>query len=251
MGAPSRVTCDDEVVASRRRAPFVALTELIERYRPGTPPDAIADGRVLVDGRVIDNPAARVRGDASVRVLSERRLRGDVKLSFAFEALAVDVSGAVAVDVGASTGGFTTALLSHGAERVYAVDAGVGQLRGSLHNDPRVINLERHNLADLTQDVVPDAVDVVTVDLSYLSIADALPQLATLRFSDAAELVALVKPTFELHRPTVASSDDDIADAVRIVTDALPLNGWAFVAECPAPATGQHGSREAFLHARR
>lgn len=238
-------------MTKRRRAPFVTLTETLAAQRPDVDPAAITAGRVLVDGRVLDNPAARVRSDAAVRILPERRLRGDIKLSFALDSFTLKVAGRVAVDVGASAGGFTTALLARGAARVFAVDVGVGQLSGALRADVRVANLEKHNLADLDGTLVPEAVDILTVDLSYLSLVDALPQLRCLRFAPGADLVALVKPTFELRRPRLAATDADLAEAVRLVTGALPVNGWAFVSECRAPATGQRGAREAFLHARR
>ena len=105
----------------------------------------------------------------------------------------------MALDLGAAAGGFTQALLEAGAARVYAVDAGSGQLRGWLRVDPRVINLERTNLADVGPDLVPETVDLVTIDLSYLALADALPQIDTSVLASSATVVALVKPTYELH----------------------------------------------------
>jgi 23S rRNA (cytidine1920-2'-O)/16S rRNA (cytidine1409-2'-O)-methyltransferase len=238
-------------VSKSQRARFVALTYLLARHRPDIDPAAIAAGRVLVDGRALTNPSARVRVDASIRVMPSRRLRGDVKLSHALDALAVPVVGRVAVDVGASAGGFTTALLDRGARRVYAVDTGVGQLVGRLRSDVRVRNLEGHNIGSLTRAVIPDVVELVAIDLSYLAVTDAVPQLEQVDIHRAADLVALVKPTFELHRATLARSDDDIADAVRRATEGVMTAGWRVVATCDAPATGQRGAREAFIHAHR
>ena len=218
-----------------RRARFIALAELLAHRHPGVDPDAIRAGRVLVDGRVLSNPEARARKDAAVRVLPETRLRGDVKLSHALDTLAVPVSGRTAVDVGAAAGGFTTALRRRGARRVYAVDVGFHQLRGWLRQDPRVVNLERHNLAVVDRSVVPEPVDVVTLDLSYLSVAGALPHLERLCFAPGADLVALVKPTFELHRPTLAARPADVAAAIAFLADhqssafvngvSLPVDG--------------------------
>jgi len=162
-------------VSKPRRARFVALADLLARHRPDVDPSAIAAGRVLVDGRFLTNPAARVRIDATLRVEVPRRLRGDVKLSHALREFAVPVAGRIAVDIGASAGGFTTALLESGARRVYAVDVGVGQLVGRLRADRRVVNLEGHNLGVLDTTVVPDVLQTIVMDVSYLSVADAVP----------------------------------------------------------------------------
>ena len=125
-------------------------------------------------------------------------LRGAAKLEAAITDFDVRVEGRIALDCGAAAGGFTSVLLAHGAERVYAVDAGFGQLRGELRQNPRVVNLERTNLGELTTDLVPDVLGLVTLDLSYLSIAPGDPRLDRVRLAPDAELVALVKPMFEL-----------------------------------------------------
>jgi 23S rRNA (cytidine1920-2'-O)/16S rRNA (cytidine1409-2'-O)-methyltransferase len=238
-------------VSKPHRARFVALTSLLPRLQPDVDADAIRAGRVLVDGRFVTNPAARVRQDAAIRILPIRTLRGTVKLAFALDTLEVPTHGRIAVDIGANAGGFTTALLDHGARRVYAVDAGTGQLRGSLRVDGRVVNLEGHNVGDLDSALVPDVVDVIVIDLSYLSVAGAVPQLERLRISRGADLVALIKPTFELNRSTLAASDADLGLAVRLASEALKENGWSVVGSCPAPHSGQRGAREVFVHTRR
>jgi 23S rRNA (cytidine1920-2'-O)/16S rRNA (cytidine1409-2'-O)-methyltransferase len=206
---------------------------------------------VLVDGRVLSNPAARVRLDSSLRVLPARRLRGEIKLSYALDALAIPVADRVAVDVGASAGGFTTALLHRRARRIYAVDVGVGQLLGHLRIDERIINLEGLNLAGLDNHVVPEPVELITVDLSYLALADALPQLEQLTIADNADLVALVKPTFELHRSRLAATDEDLTHATAIAGQAAQRAGWHVRGVSNAPATGRRGALEVFVHARR
>jgi len=233
------------------RARFVALADLLARRQPAVDADAIRAGRVLVDGRVLSNPDARARADAAVRVLPETRLRGDVKLSYALDTLAVPAGDRTAVDVGAAAGGFTTALLRHGARRVYAVDTGFHQLRGWLRQDPRVVDLERHNLAVVDRSLVPEPVGLVTLDLSYLSVAGALPHLERLGFAPGADLLALVKPTFELHRPTLAARPADVAAALRLAAGAAEALGWTVLATCEAPRTGRRGAREAFIHAHR
>jgi 23S rRNA (cytidine1920-2'-O)/16S rRNA (cytidine1409-2'-O)-methyltransferase len=233
------------------RPRFVALTQLLAARHPGAAADAIALGHVVVDGRVITNPNARVRHDASIRLAPGRRLRGDIKLSYCLDTLGIPVSGRVAVDLGASAGGFTTALLERGARRVYAVDAGVGQLVGRLRVDPRVVNLEGCNLGDLTPATLDRTIDIVVMDLSYLPLADALPQLEWLPLEHGADMVLLVKPTFELRRGRMAASDDDLRAAFASAHAAVARSGWFVVGTADAPRTGRRGSREFFVHARR
>lgn len=234
-----------------RRARFVLLESLLALRRPDVAPTAIPSGLVVVDGRVVTNPNARVRLDASVKVNAHTRLRGDIKLSHALDSFGVTVARRIAVDVGASAGGFTTALLDRGARRVYAVDVGVGQLLGRLRADARVVNLEGINLADLTLSLIPAAVELITMDLSYLALADAIPQLESLRISAAADLVVLVKPTFELKRAGLAATADDLTEATERLWWAGQSSGWRPVATCAAPRTGRRGAIESFIHARR
>lgn len=234
-----------------RRARFVALSALLHRHRPDVDPAAITDGRVHVDGRVVDNPAARVRADAAIRVVPRRRLRGEVKLSHALATFAVAVDGRVAADLGASAGGFTTALLDAGARRVYAIDVGVGQLVGRLRADPRVVVLEGHNVGALTSEDVPEPVAVVTMDVGYLPVADAVGQLGALTVTADAELVALVKPTFELRRGAPVLDDEDLAKAVALAITGVDAAGWRVVATTSALRTGRAGAQEVFVHARR
>jgi 23S rRNA (cytidine1920-2'-O)/16S rRNA (cytidine1409-2'-O)-methyltransferase len=233
------------------RPRFVALTELLAHHHPGVPVGAITAGLVLVDGRIITNLNARVPRDASLRVRPDRRLRGDIKLSYGLDALGVPVAGRVALDVGASAGGFTTALLERGARRVYAVEAGVSQLVGRLRLHSAVVNLEGHNLGDLTTKMVPELVELVVLDLSYLALADAIPQLAPLRLCRRADLVALVKPTFELRRGHLAAAPADLTRALESVAAAAGRSGWTVRGTVIAPSTGRRGALEGFLHARR
>jgi 23S rRNA (cytidine1920-2'-O)/16S rRNA (cytidine1409-2'-O)-methyltransferase len=228
----------------RSRAPFVALARLVGHR-------TIEEGRVIVDGRVIANPRALVRRDAAIRVEPERRLRGEAKLGAALDALPVDVRGVVAVDVGAAAGGFTAALLARGAARVYAVDVGVGQLRGRLRADPRVVDLERTNVADLDRRLVPEAVGLVTLDLSYLPVAEAIGDLDGLRYAPAAALVALVKPTFELRAGALVTDPAAVRAAIRRAGAAIGRAGWRVEAATLPAVTGRGGAVEAFVLARR
>ena len=234
-----------------KRARFVALAMLLAHKRPDVDPSAIADGRVLVDGRILTNPAAHVRLDASIRVTTKRRLRGERKLTEALAVFSIDIDGRVVLDIGANVGGFTTALLEHGARRVYAVEAGVGLLLGRLRNDPRVVNLEGNNLGEVDTVSVPESVEVIAMDMSYLAVGSALPQLERLDIDDDADLVALVKPTFELRRGAMASADRDLAQAVEHASAAATDAGWQVVGAIESSHRGRGGAREAFVHARR
>ncbi|HEX4906834.1 MAG TPA: SAM-dependent methyltransferase [Acidimicrobiales bacterium] len=177
-----------------------------------------------------------------------KELHGVEKLTFALDRFGVDVRGRVAFDCGASTGGFTRALLDAGASRVYAVDAGFGQLLGSLRQDDRVVNMERTNLADARVD---EPVDVVTLDLSYLSLADALPQLA-IELAAGADLLALVKPMFELHLGSLPEDQETALDrSLELVRRAATAAGWTVVGGCRSPVLGHSGAVEGFVHAER
>ena len=235
------------------RAPFIALMRLLRRGYPELedPRKAVLDGRVIVDGRTITNPRARVRSDASIRVLGPRRLRGDLKLAAALDAFRLDVKGVVAVDVGAAAGGFTAALLDRGAERVYAVDVGFGQLLGRLRLDRRVINLERTNVAALDDHIIPDVVDFVTVDVSYLPVAGAVASLRRLRLAPQAGLVALIKPTFELRASSLVTNARAVRHAIHIAIGSIDATDWRAEA-CTIPTvTGAGGAVEAFVLAHR
>jgi 23S rRNA (cytidine1920-2'-O)/16S rRNA (cytidine1409-2'-O)-methyltransferase len=177
-------------------------------------------------------------------------VRGEAKLRHALRTMAVPVAGRVALDVGAAAGGFTRVLLEAGAARVYAVDAGHGQLLGSLRRDPRVVALERTNLGVLGPHVVPDLVEVVTMDLSYLPVARAAPQLEAVTRARDADLVALVKPQHELGLAT-PPDEHGVAEAVVHATEGLAASGWDVVGATRSPVLGSRGAVEWLVHARR
>jgi 23S rRNA (cytidine1920-2'-O)/16S rRNA (cytidine1409-2'-O)-methyltransferase len=226
--------------------------ELARRFPHLGDPDAlIAGGEVLVDGFPRMNPNSLVEVTASIALRSTRRLRGRAKLAHALAAFGVCADGRVAVDLGASAGGFTLALLDAGAARVYAVDAGHGQLLGSLRQDPRVVNLERTNLGRMSVALIPEEVGLITMDLSCLAIADAAPQVECLRIAAGADLVALVKPTFELGLGAVATDPGVVAAAVAHAREGLERCGWRVVAGERSPLLGGRGAVEWLIHARR
>jgi 23S rRNA (cytidine1920-2'-O)/16S rRNA (cytidine1409-2'-O)-methyltransferase len=240
-------------MGATRRTRLRNVLDHIARVRPELPDAqaALVAGHVLIDGRVVTNPRSQVRSDASVVVKAPRALRGEDKLRAALDRFAVDVAHRECVDLGASAGGFTRVLLEHGARRVYAVDAGHGQLRGDLRNDGRVVSLERTNLGDLSAIPVHPPIDVVTMDLSYLSIADAVPQIEALALATDANLIALVKPMFELGLDVPPGNDASLDHALERATTGVERAPWRVTGSMPSPVTGSKGAREWLLHARR
>jgi 23S rRNA (cytidine1920-2'-O)/16S rRNA (cytidine1409-2'-O)-methyltransferase len=233
---------------------FVALTQRLHQLYPHVPDPArlVSSGRVRVDGVVVGNPRAQIPRAAAVAIAGQPQPpRGARKLQAALDYFAVPVAGRAALDLGAATGGFTLALLAAGVRRVYAVDAGHGQLLGSLRADARVVNLERTNLGALTRALVPEAVEVVTIDLSYLSLARAAPQLEAVAIAGAADLVALVKPMFELGLARPPADPDQRAKAVELAAAAFEDTGWRAPRSIASPVPGRRGAIEYLLHLRR
>ena len=215
----------------------------------------ILAGQVSVDGQVISKAGAPVAADARVELATPDHpyvSRGGVKLAGALDTFGVDPAGRRALDVGASTGGFTDVLLQRGAESVIALDVGHGQLDWRLRNDARVVVRERVNARALTRDDVPHAVSLVTIDVAFISLRHILPALPP--FLDRpADIVALVKPQFEAGREQVGKhglvTDPAIHDAVIArVTEAALACGFARAGLTPSPITGATGNQEFFLH---
>jgi 23S rRNA (cytidine1920-2'-O)/16S rRNA (cytidine1409-2'-O)-methyltransferase len=181
---------------------------------------------------------------------SRRDLRGTPKLRAALDRFGVDVSGRIALDVGAAAGGFTTVLLERGAAKVYAVDAGHGQLLGSLRQDSRVVNLEATNIADLSAGLVPDPIQLFTVDVSYLALRRAVAQLARVEFAAGAELIGLVKPMFELALAEAPTDRATIDQALDRAVDGVTSAGWTVLSTMDSVVTGAKGAPELLIHAR-
>ena len=218
-------------------------------------------GQVRVDERVRTKAGTAVaRGARITLAVPDHPFvgRGGVKLSRALDRFGVAVRGRTALDVGASTGGFTDALLQRGATRVAALDVGRGQLDWKLRSDPRVVALEGVNARRLTPAMLPDGllpVDVVTVDVSFISLRLVLPVVPAL-LGDGGDVVALVKPQFEAARGEVGKGgvvrDPAVRRrAVRQVGAAAAAAGLACVAATPAPRRNAAGNREYFVHLRR
>jgi 23S rRNA (cytidine1920-2'-O)/16S rRNA (cytidine1409-2'-O)-methyltransferase len=188
---------------------------------------------------------------AGIEIRAEAPLRGEVKLRPALQAFDVEVAARVALDLGAAAGGFTRVLLEAGASRVYAVDAGYGQLLGSLRQAPRVVVLERVNLGDLDTRHVPDAAELITVDLSYLGVSQAVLQIEQIRIDPRADLIALGKPMFELGLRSPPAEQSELSRAEERAAAGLEAAGWSVLGSIRSPVTGARGSTEFLVHARR
>jgi 23S rRNA (cytidine1920-2'-O)/16S rRNA (cytidine1409-2'-O)-methyltransferase len=235
-------------------APRRKLAREVARRWPELEDDAIAEliaaGAVMVEGIARTNPETLVGAGDAVRIVeADRPLRGRVKLQAALDALPVRVEGRVALDAGAAAGGFVQALLDAGAARVYAVEAGYGQLLGSLAQDVRVVSLERTNLGALSRSLVPEPVEVVTLDVGYLALALAVPQLEAVELAPDAELLGLVKPVNELGLAELPDDDALVDEAIARAAAAIGQAGWAVRATMRSPVTGSRGAVEGWVHA--
>ena len=217
----------------------------------------ILAGQVKVEGHIVSKAGAPVDADAHVELVRPDHPyvgRGGVKLAHALDVFEITVTGRSALDVGASTGGFTDVLLQRGAANVIALDVGHGQLDWRLRNDPRVMVREGVNARGLTRHDVPHLVDLVTIDVSFISLRHIFPALMPF-LTASADIVALVKPQFEAGRDEVGKrglvTDPAIHEAVIArATAAADASGLARVNMTPSPITGATGNKEFFLHLR-
>jgi 23S rRNA (cytidine1920-2'-O)/16S rRNA (cytidine1409-2'-O)-methyltransferase len=218
----------------------------------------ILAGQVRVNGQTARKAGDLVAPDDRVDLAEADHPyvgRGGLKLAHALDVFGLDVTGRLALDVGASTGGFTDVLLRRGAARVVALDVGRGQLDWSLRQDPRVLTIERVNARAMTPEMLPPdarAFGVVTIDVSFISLRHVLPAVPPL-LAPGADIVALVKPQFEAGRDEVGAGGivRDPALHARVVDDvaaAADRIGLTRVASTPSPIEGAEGNREFFLH---
>lgn len=241
------------------RAPLRADVALCERglfESRAKAREAILAGLVEVDGRRIAKPSQLVAPGAEIVAEAPHPYvsRGGVKLAHALEAFAVEASGRHCLDVGASTGGFTDALLRAGARHVVAVDVGRDQLHERLRGDPRVTSLEGLDARALTGERLTPAPSLVVVDASFISLALVLPPVLPLA-AEGAELVALVKPQFEAGRKAgkkgVVRDEAVHAQVCARVTAQVEALAWRVLGVIASPIAGGDGNREFLLHARR
>lgn len=213
----------------------------------------IMAGKVVVNGSVVTTVGTPVAASADVH-LRERPLRyasrGGYKLEHAIAQFGLDVAGRVCLDAGASTGGFTDCLLQHGAEKVFSVEVGFGQLRGKLASDPRVVSLERTNISDVRRDMLDDALSLAVADLSYLSLAAALPILRGL-FDGPYEIVTLIKPLYEGLPQGLEGDPPALEATLRQLFAELRDQRFRPAGVCVSPLLGGRGAVEflAWFHA--
>jgi 23S rRNA (cytidine1920-2'-O)/16S rRNA (cytidine1409-2'-O)-methyltransferase len=240
-------------MAKAKRQRFIALVQRVRQMYPSIddPTTMIEGARVVVNGVIVTNAAAMIRADASVKLRRMPQSRGRLKLEAALNVFHVPVEDRIAVDIGASTGGFTLALLSAGAQRVYAVDAGHGQLLGNLRADSRVVNLERVNLGDVNLVLIPETAEVITVDLSYLALAVAASQLEVLDIAGDADLIVLVKPMYELGLSQPPSDEAPRQRAIDRAVLAFERHRWLTLGAIESPIRGHNGAIEYLAHFRR
>lgn len=234
----------------KRRLDELLITRSLAKSR-NQGQELIKSGTVLVDGVTITKPGRAFLEDAEISLSEPPHpyvSRGGIKLAHALEQTGLDVTGMIAADIGASTGGFTDVLLQNGATRVYAVDVGHGQLADSLRVNPRVINLERTHAKDLTDADIPDPLALIVCDVSFISLKKALPAVLKLT-AKATHLVALIKPQFEAGRAYLQKGgivrDESVHRAVcEDIKTWLTGFGWTVKQLLDSPITGGDGNKE-------
>lgn len=218
----------------------------------------IVAGQVMVNDQKVEKAGALVPGDGDIRILGTPMpyvSRGGLKLEAALREFKVDVSGKTAMDVGASTGGFTDCLLQHGCRKVYAVDVGYGQMAWKLRQDQRVVVIERVNIRDMAPSLVPEQVDIAVIDVSFISLEKVIPAVRQF-LKPGAAVVALIKPQFEVNREQVGKGGivrDEAAreGAKERITAFVQEQGFDVRGVIPSPITGQDGNVEFLIYATR
>jgi 23S rRNA (cytidine1920-2'-O)/16S rRNA (cytidine1409-2'-O)-methyltransferase len=216
----------------------------------------ILAGQVLVNGQKQDKAGAAVPEDSELRILGDSLRyvsRGGLKLEAALREFAISTTGKVALDIGASTGGFTDCLLQQGARKVYAVDVGYGQMAWKLRQDPRVAVIERTNIRELDPALIPEPAELCVIDVSFISLEKVIPPALTC-LSPGAELVALIKPQFEVGKDRVGKGGivrDEAARtaAVDKIKEFMTGIGLDVKGVIPSPITGQDGNVEYLIYA--
>lgn len=215
----------------------------------------IMAGKVLVLDRVIDKAGTKVDCQAQIRLRGEDIpyvSRGGLKLAGGLAAFTLVVMDRIAIDVGASTGGFTDCLLQHGVKKVYAVDVGYGQLAWKLREDERVINLERTNIRDLTADQLTERPSLAVIDASFISLDKVLPPTLSL-MADPCDIVALIKPQFEVGKGKVGkggvvrdpNQHTEVIEKIKVLAEKL---GCRVESVADSPVLGPKGNREFLIH---
>lgn len=214
---------------------------------------AIEAGLVSVNGELVKKVSMRISPADDVTIEGDVHpfvSRGGVKLDAMLRHMEIDASDKTCLDLGASTGGFTDVLLRAGAAKVFAVDVGTGQLHSKIASDPRVINLEKTHARDLTSALIPDPIDLIVCDVSFISLKKALPPALALA-APGAQLAALIKPQFEVGRSQIGKGgivkpgEPNQRGVVDDITRWLGAqDGWRVIATMDSPIEGGDGNRE-------
>jgi 23S rRNA (cytidine1920-2'-O)/16S rRNA (cytidine1409-2'-O)-methyltransferase len=218
----------------------------------------ILAGKVVVNEHLLDKVGERVDVDAQVRLKGEDLpfvSRGGLKLAKGLENFSVEIEGRVAIDVGASTGGFTDCLLQNGARKVFAVDVGYGQLAWKLREDSRVVNLERCNIRHLALATLGETPSLAVIDASFISLSKVLPNTLQL-LAPVADILALIKPQFEVGRGLVGKGgvvrDERLHEKVLVDIRNLAAElGCQVLGVVESPILGPKGNREFLIHLRK
>ena len=236
-----RLLAEREMVSSRERARAL-----------------IMEGRIRVDGQVVNKAGTQVSRDALIEIRGQDLpfvSRGGIKLEGALDAFGVSPQGMVVMDVGASTGGFTDCMLQRGASKIYAVDVGYGQLAWKLQRDPRVVNLERRNVRYLRREEIKEEVDLIVIDTSFISIEKFLPHL--LQFlRKGGTILGLIKPQFEVGKGEVGKGGvvKDPALHRKVIERISELSqdlGLRVLGVTESPLLGPKGNKEFFIYLRK
>ena len=212
-------------------------------------------GQILVNGQKIDKAGTLVPGDAELRILGEALRyvsRGGLKLEHALQEFHVPVTGKTALDIGASTGGFTDCLLQQGCAKVYAIDVGYGQLAWKLRQDPRVVVIERVNIRAMEPALIPEQADLAVIDVSFISLEKVIPPV--LKFlKPISEIIALIKPQFEVGKELVGKGGivrDEAARAAAVdrIAKFVRSQGLEVKGVIPSPITGQDWNVEFLMY---
>ena len=233
-----KLLVDKGLVQSRERAKAIILA-----------------GMVMVGDRVVDKAGTLVNPESQIRVKGSDHpyvSRGGLKLEEALHGFQLDPKGKVAMDIGASTGGFTDCLLQKGAKRVYAVDVGYGQLAWRLRNDPRVVSLERKNIRYLKAQEIGQKVDLVVIDTSFISVKKFLPNVVPM-VREGGEIVVLLKPQFEVGKGEVGKGGvvrdkrkhQLVLDRISRFSESI---GLKVKGSMESPLLGSKGNKEFFIH---
>lgn len=218
----------------------------------------IMEGKVSVNGIKVIKAGTMIDTDSDIDLKGSGQpyvSRGGLKLEAALDHFRINPAGMTVMDVGSSTGGFTDCMLKRGAGRVYCIDVGYGQLAWSLRTDPRVTVIERANIRHLEKDRISDSVDIASIDLSFISLTKVLTKIKEFLRADG-EIVALVKPQFEVGRADVGKGgivrdEGKRISAVNSVRGFAEGNGFIIIGEFKSPVAGQKGNIEYFLYMRR